>query len=125
MVTLILSDVVGDDLDVISSGPTVPDRSTFADCLRILDVYKVRDKVPVAVRAYLERGCAGEEEETPKPGDVLFEKTENYIVGSAGTSLKAAGEKARSLGYRTLILSSCIEGKHEKSQKCMRLLRRK
>ncbi len=110
VITLILSDVVGDDLDVIASGPTVADRSTFADCLRILDAYKVRDKVPAAVRAYLERGGVGEEEETPKSGDSFFEKTVNHIVGSAGTSLKAAEERARSLGYRTLILSSCIEG---------------
>src|SRR5690606_30065152 len=72
LVSLILSDVVGDSLDTIASGPTVPDSATFADCLRIVERYRLREKLPPAVTAHLERGAKGEVEETPKPGDPIF-----------------------------------------------------
>jgi glycerate 2-kinase len=110
LVTLILSDVIGDDLDVIASGPTVPDRSTYADCLKIINKYDLIDKVPPVVSAYIERGCSGIEPETPKPGDPIFDKTQSVIIGSAGLSINAAKGKADILGYNTLILSSFIEG---------------
>jgi hydroxypyruvate reductase len=106
VLSLILSDVVGDQLDVIGSGPTAPDASTFADALEVLDHYGLRAKVPGSVRERLEEGG----EETPKPKDALFWKVENVIVGSNQKSLKAAALKAKTLGYRTLILASTIEG---------------
>ena len=106
VVSLILSDVVGDQLDVIGSGPTAPDASTFADALAVLDRFNLRGRVPPSVRHRLETGT----EETPKPGDPLFERVENLIVGSNQKSLQAAALKAKSLGYRTLILASTIEG---------------
>jgi glycerate 2-kinase len=106
VLSLILSDVVGDQLDVIGSGPTAPDASSFADALAVLDHYDLRRKVPRTVRNRLEAGG----DETPKPGDALFAKVENVIVGSNQKSLKAAAVKARELGYRTLILASTIEG---------------
>ena len=106
VVTLALSDVVGDQLDVIGSGPTAPDASTFADALSVLDRYNLRRRVPKNVREKLEQGTS----ETPKPGDPLFRHVENLIVGSNQKSLDAAAAKAKTLGYRTLILASTIEG---------------
>lgn len=110
LVTLILSDVIGDDLDVIASGPTVPDRSTYADCMEIINKYELIDRVPPVVSAYIERGCAGVENETPKPGDPIFDKTQAVIIGSSSLSINAAKRRADILGYNTLILSSFIEG---------------
>ena len=108
VVSLILSDVVGDQLDVIGSGPAAPDASTFADALAVLDLYNLRARVPKSVREELESGRA--EDETPKPGDPLFTRVENVIVGSNQKSLEAAAAKAKTLGYRTMILASTIEG---------------
>lgn len=106
VLTLIVSDVVGDNLDVIGSGPTAPDSSTFETALAVLDRYELRARVPESVRSKLEAG----RDETPKPGDPVFDRVENIIIGSNQKSLEAAGREARELGYRTLVLSSTIEG---------------
>ena len=110
LVTLVLSDVVGDDLDVIASGPTVPDRSTFADCMKIVEQYDLSEKFPLSVMTHLREGAAGRRPETPKPSEPVFEKTYVRIIGSAALSLFAAREKAKNLGYNATILSSFIEG---------------
>jgi hydroxypyruvate reductase len=110
LITLVLSDVVGDSLDVIASGPTVPDTSRFADCLEILHKYQLLDKVPVAIRRHLEAGAAGTIPETPKPRDPVFARTQTVIIGRNLQALEAAGHQAAALGYHTLILSSGIEG---------------
>lgn len=110
LVSLILSDVVGDDLDSIASGPAVPDRSTFEDCLEILDKYQIRDKLPPSAVEILRRGARGEIEETPKPGDPVFGRTQNHVLGSNIMAVEAAAKKGRELGYNTLILSTFIEG---------------
>jgi glycerate 2-kinase len=106
VLSLILSDVVGDDPSVIASGPTAPDPSTFADAFAVLEKYDLRNKAPVRVRERLMHGAL----ETPKPGDPLFESVENVIIGSNQKSLEAAARAARALKYSTLILSSCIQG---------------
>jgi hydroxypyruvate reductase len=80
VVSLILSDVVGDSLDSIASGPTVPDSSTFSDCLRVIERYRIQAKLPPPVRSFLERGAKGELEETPKPADPVFQRVQNLIV---------------------------------------------
>jgi hydroxypyruvate reductase len=110
LITLILSDVIGDDLDSIASGPTVPDRSTFSDCLEVLERYSIRNTIPVSVLEYLEKGVQGELEETPKAGELAFRRTQNVIVASNILALKAAAKKADELGYNSLILSSSMEG---------------
>lgn len=110
LISLILSDVIGDDLDSIASGPTVPDRSTFGDCVEIIGKYGLRGKLPAGVAGYIERGVKGGEEETPKPGDPAFRRTENVIVGSNIEAARAAKEKASALGYHSLILSTSIGG---------------
>src|SRR5579864_561708 len=106
VLALILSDVIGDDLDVIGSGPTVPDRSTFAEARAILAKYGMGGKVPAAVRERL----SGNVSETPKPGDKIFERVQNLIVGSNRLAVDAAAQQARALGYHTLVLSTFIEG---------------
>jgi glycerate 2-kinase len=110
MITLILSDVVGDKLDIIASGPTVPDPGTFQDCRNIIDRYQIGDKLPGVVVAHINAGIAGYIDETPKPGDPVFAAVENRIIGSNADALSAAARKAASLGYQPLILSSMIEG---------------
>ena len=110
LISLILSDVIGDKLDSIASGPNVPDTSTFSDCLHILDKYSIKQKIPAAVLEHLERGARGEIKETPKADDPVFKKTQNVIIGSNILAVKAAREKAQELKYHSLILSSFIEG---------------
>jgi len=110
VVSLILSDVVGDRLDVIASGPTSPDSTTFACCLEVVRRYGLYHRMPENVIQYLESGATGLVEETPKQGDRAFDRCQNLIIGSNRIAVKAAREKALSLGYNTLILSSQIEG---------------
>ena len=107
VVSLILSDVVGDDLSAIASGPTVPDASTFADALAILEAYQI-DAPDVS--SYLNRGARGEVAETPKPGDAVFRKVTNHLVASGQGSLEAAAEFLQSQGLTTHILSNAVEG---------------
>jgi glycerate 2-kinase len=110
LISLILSDVIGDKLDVIASGPTVPDESTYSDCMGIIEKYGLTGKLPREVVEYFEKGAAGISPETPKTGDPAFAKVQNLIVGNNRGSLLAAREKAISLGYNTIVLSSQIEG---------------
>ncbi|MFQ6051417.1 MAG: glycerate kinase [Candidatus Hydrothermarchaeota archaeon] len=110
VLTLILSDVVGDPLDVIASGPTVPDPTTFVDAKNVLKRYNLWDTVPEAVRKRIEKGIKKEVDETPKEADPYFDKIKNIIVGNNILSCKAAQRKAKELGLNSLILSSMIEG---------------
>jgi hydroxypyruvate reductase len=110
LVTLILSDVIGDPLDVIASGPTVPDQSTFHDVHMILDKYGIREQLPDSVRKHIAKGLAGEAAETPKAGEPIFAKTQNLIVASNRQAIEAAKTEAEKLGYRALMLSTFIEG---------------
>lgn len=108
--TLILSDIVGDPLDAIASGPTVPDPTTYADALGILDKYRIRQEIPTGIRAHLEAGAAGKVSETPKPADPLFARVKSLMVASNIQALEAAKVEAQRLGLRAMILSSFIEG---------------
>lgn len=117
LISLILSDVAGDDLDSIASGPTVPDRSTFVDCMEIIGKYGLEGKLSAGLVNYIERGGKGEEEETPKPGDPAFERTQNVIVGSNIAAARAAKERASALGYNSLILSTSIGGETAEAAK--------
>jgi len=110
LVSLFLSDVVGDPLDVIASGPTVPDPSTFSECLRIVDRYGLREKLPPVVLKLLQEGVQGLIADTPKAGDTVFSRGQNLVVGSNRSALLASARKAEALGYNTLILSSFIQG---------------
>jgi len=109
IVNLMLSDVVGDKMDVIASGPFVPDSSTFKDVEAIFRKYDLED-VPASIREHLKAGLEGRIPETPKEGDAIFDRVFNFIVGSNIMALETASEKAKELGYETLILSSMVEG---------------
>ncbi len=106
VLTLILSDVIGDDLDVIGSGPTVPDRSTSGDAKAILDKYALWERIPPGVRKRLNSRAS----ETPKPRDRIFGKVQNLIVASNRLAVNAAAREARKLGFGTMILSTFLEG---------------
>jgi glycerate 2-kinase len=107
---LLLSDVIGDPLDVIASGPTAPDPSTFADALAILDRFGLRARVPVSVRARLEAGARGEAAETPKPDDPLFERIINAVIGNNQIVVDAAAARARALGFAPHVLTRALAG---------------
>jgi glycerate 2-kinase len=106
----LLSDVVGDDPAVIGSGPTVADQSTFADALAILDRHGGRGLFPGTVVARLERGAAGLEEETPKPGAPVFQRGATTVIGSARLSLEGAAAAARARGYSVIVRTEPVVG---------------
>jgi hydroxypyruvate reductase len=110
LVSLIVSDVVGDPLEAIASGPAVADPTTYSECLEIIRRYNLSDRTPAGALRVLEQGAAGEIDETPKPGDVIFERVKNFIVGSNAMALEAARRRAETLGYHTTILSAGIQG---------------
>jgi glycerate 2-kinase len=107
---LILSDVLGDDLSSIASGPTVPDPTTFADALHVLEAAAVWGQVPASVREHLAAGCAGEREETPKPGDPIFRHVENTLVGSNRFSVDAVMRAAAAEGFETDLYDDALCG---------------
>ncbi len=107
-VSLILSDVVGDPLDVIASGPTVPDTSTFDEFYEIVQRYDL--KLSPAVSGLLEDGLEGVVDETPSFGAHVFESASHYLVGNNALALQEAEKKASELGYNTTILTSSIIG---------------
>jgi glycerate-2-kinase len=108
--TMILSDVVGDHLDVIASGPTTSDSTTFADAMAVIERYRLKEKIPLRVRAFLERGMEGQEPETVKSGDPCLHKTRNVIVGGIAQALSAAQEKSRQLGFTSEIITGELQG---------------
>ncbi|GAB4307799.1 MAG: glycerate kinase [Candidatus Bipolaricaulota bacterium] len=110
VVSLILSDVPGDPLHVIASGPTVPDPTTFLDAHRVLQDHRLWEKVPEAVRSHITRGVEGEIPETPKPGDPVFRTVHNMTVGSGATAAEAALEAGERLGFKGAILTTELCG---------------
>ena len=108
VVGLVFSDVVGNDLSVIASGPTAPDESTYDDALDALERYGVDP--PLAVRERLDAGAAGELPETPRPGDDVFDRVTNHVLADGFTALDAAREVAADRGYDTCLLSSSVRG---------------
>jgi hydroxypyruvate reductase len=110
IVGLVLSDVLGDPLDVIASGPTVPDSTTFADAWEILSRYDLIDDTPAPIATHLQEGLAGRIPDTPKPGDSLFDRTQNVVVASNARAVTAAVEQARRDGLNAQLLSTFVEG---------------
>ncbi len=110
LLTLVLSDVIGDSLDVIASGPTVPDPTTYQDAMEVLIRYGILEKTPAAIRQHLTHGCAGKLPETPKPGTPLFDRTHNLIVGNNALALQAGLEQARREGFEPLLLTATLQG---------------
>jgi hydroxypyruvate reductase len=108
VLALVISDVAGDDLSAIASGPCAPDPSTYGDAGALLSHWGV--DVPASVAGFLERGVAGTVAETPKPGNPLFSRVENRLIASAHRSLEAAAEVLRGAGIRPVILGDTITG---------------
>jgi glycerate-2-kinase len=109
-ITLALSDVVGDDLSVIASGPTSPDNSTFDEALSIFKKYDIQKEVPDSILDYLQKGSEGSISETPHSNDEIFTKVRNLVIGSNRLALQIAQKEAQSYGYNTLILTSMLQG---------------
>jgi hydroxypyruvate reductase len=110
VLNLMISDVIGDDTDVIASGPFVPDSTTFCDAWNVLEKLKVTDRVPVAVAEHLHQGKTGRIPDTPKSDDPMFSRVTNHVIASNAAALDALCEKARELGYFSIGLSSSIRG---------------
>ena len=108
VISLIMSDVIGDPVDFIASGPTAPDTTSFSDGLAIIQKYGI--EVPAAVSERFQEGARGRIPETPKPGDPVFKHVENHIIANNRLLVDAAREKARELDFNTLILGTEVEG---------------
>jgi glycerate 2-kinase len=110
VLTLALSDVIGDPLDVIASGPTAPDPTTFADALEVLARRGLSGRVPASIARRLQAGRAGEIQETPKPGDPLFERVQNIVIGNNALVTDAAVATARRLGFQADLATRELQG---------------
>jgi glycerate-2-kinase len=109
VVTVVLSDVIGDDLSAVASGPTFPDPTTYADAIDCLRRHHLWSSAPPAVRAHLMSGVQGRLTETPKPGDRLFHRVHHQIIGNNEMALAALASKARSMGLRTVLLPPLVK----------------
>jgi glycerate 2-kinase len=110
VVTLILSDVLGDDLSAIASGPTVPDPTTYQDAVAIAKRHRIWRALPQRVRQHLNRGCQGFASETPKPGSSLFRRVHHHIVGNNAAAVTAVTSAAREAGLRTIMHTPALTG---------------
>ena len=110
LITLILSDVTGNQLEVIASGPTVPDTTTFGDALKVIDDYNLEPDLTLGVMNYLKKGHDGIIPETPKPGDNIFSRTFNLLAGTNRMALEAAKRYSEELGYVSFIIDSELKG---------------
>lgn len=118
-ISLILSDVIGDDLDVIASGPTAPDPTTYRDALAVLQHYDLMGQIPAEVADHLARGTRGDLAETPKSGAAAFQRVENHIIGSNRVALQAALAAAQKLGLEAEIISSEVTGEAAEAAKML------
>lgn len=110
LATLILSDVVGDPLDVIASGPTVPDTTTFQQAWSVIERYQIQSQAPEPILRRLQAGVNGEIPDTPKAGDPLFDRVQNVIIGSNLQAAEAALAQAQAEGFNTLLLTTYLQG---------------
>lgn len=110
IIGLILSDVLGDELDVIGSGLTVPDSSTYLDAIDVLKKYEIYDRMPESILRYLSKGLRGENFDAPKKGNKIYDKVQNVLVGSLKKAVKKAEEEADFMNYKVYLLSDEMEG---------------
>jgi glycerate-2-kinase len=109
-VSLIISDVIGDPLDFIASGPTSPDSTTFQEAEAIIQKYQLEEKIPSSVWHHIKKGVSGKISETPKEGDPIFENNKNIIIANNMIALKEIERQARENGFHPVILSHAVEG---------------
>lgn len=110
VIAIIVSDVIGSPLDIIASGPTVPDTGTYGQALAVLRKYDLLDAVPASILQYLRAGVKGEVAETPKVGDPIFGRVQNVVVADNRLAAEALQQKAEALGFNTLLLTTFAEG---------------
>ena len=110
VISLMISDVPGNEPDVIASGPTVPDSSTFSDAFHVLKKYGLLSVLPPGVITHIENGMKGIVGETPKPGDPIFNNSRHYIIGSNFIALEAAAKKAKELSYHVTMIDQLMTG---------------
>ena len=121
---LILSDVVDDPLDVIASGPTVPDPTTFSDAISILEKHKIIDRTPAAILAHLRSGINGEIEETPKADDPIFKNVQNRIIGNNYQAAQAALKHAYTENFNPMLLTTSLQGEAREAGKMLAAIAR-
>lgn len=119
VLALILSDVIGDPLDVIASGPTAPDPTTFRDAAGVIEKYRLAHLLPPAVAAFIERGTAGGEPETAKNGDPCFRRTRNLIVGGISIALAAARDQASAAGLPCEVITAGLQGEAREAARAL------
>lgn len=117
ILSLILSDVIGDDLGAIGSGPTAPDPSTYEEARLILHRYGLWHRVGGRVQAHLSAGIAGARPETPKPGDPVFSRVSHHIIGNGSQAVAATARAARQCGLRPLLLTTSLTGEAKEAAK--------
>ena len=110
LVTIVLSDVIGDRIDVIASGPTAPDPSTFQDAMRIVKKYNIEDRLPKKVLKFFRDGLSSRIKETPKGDEPFFKKTRNIVIGSLKHAIASARGKAISIGFKAEVITSELQG---------------
>ncbi len=110
IVSLIISDVIGDRLDTIASGPTAPDETSYGDVYSILTRRGLWNEMPETMRSIIEAGLRGELPDTPKSGDPIFSNVHNIIIASNAIALESMARKAEEYGFKSLILTSMVEG---------------
>ncbi len=115
LLAFVISDVIGDQLDVIASGPFFPDHSTFQQAREIIDYYNIRTKIPPSILTYIDNGINGIVSETPKTGDDVFENIHHLIVGSNTIALDAAAEKAKKSGFNVSVIDTPLQGEARES----------
>lgn len=112
-VSILLSDVIGDPADIIASGPTVPDNSTFEDAMRVIEKYNLTEGLPYSLINYIREGVNGMKPETPKPGNEVFRKSALFFAGNNKTALNCAKTEAEILGFETFIITDSLKGDTE------------
>ena len=117
VVAFILSDVIGDPLDVIASGPTVADPTSFDDAYAVINKYDLFEKIHPAITKWMQKGLNEEIEDTPKPGNDVFDKTFNHLIGTNRIALAAATEKAKELGFAPFIITDRLCGEADDEAK--------
>jgi hydroxypyruvate reductase len=110
LITLVLSDVIGDPLETIASGPTAPDPSTYSDAYQVLEKYQLLDQVPISIVNHLERGMNDELSESPKPGDPIFDSVQNEVIGNNFLAGEAALKQAKIEGLDATLLTTHLQG---------------
>ena len=117
IIGLLLSDVIGNDVSTIGSGPTVPDPSTVQDAHTILESYDLWKRIPQSVRVHLQQGLRGKVPETPKPGSRAFRRASHHIVGNNRLAVEGLAQKANAIGIQSLILTTTLTGEARESGK--------